>query len=245
MVSVIGTGEMAKAIVSGIRNLGEKIRVVGRDEEKLHEFNEEFGVEAAKLKSYNIQDQTVILCIKPSALKDVANQLQGEAKVLISILAGTPLRKLTIIPAKYYIRAMPNIGARKKASMTTLTGDEGGKERAIELFEELGKTLWVESERALDIATAIAGSGPAFLALVAEALVDGGVYAGLKREEALFLTQGLFESFSALKEEPALIKNQVMSPNGTTSRGYKALEDKAVRSAFMEAVIKAFERTQE
>jgi len=105
--------------------------------------------------------------------------------------------------------------------------------------------LWLESEAKLDAATAIGGSGPAFLALVAEALADGGVACGLSRDEAAALTTGLFRSYAALAHEhPAAVKDMVMSPAGTTAAGYGALEDRGVRGAFIEAVRKAYDRSR-
>lgn len=176
-------------------------------------------------------------------MEDVANQVSGKAELLISILAGTPISTLHKIPAQKYVRAMPNIAAIKQASITAMTGDKD--ERAIELIEKIGKVVWVESEKELDIATAIAGSGPAFLALVAEAMADGGVLCGLKRDIAYGLVSGLFQSYAAISEEhPALIKDKVMSPAGTTAAGYKALEENGVRNGFIQSIQKAFEKTK-
>ena len=243
MVAIIGYGSMAQAIVQGLIKHGIEVEVVGRNPQKLQDIAKKYETPTRALKNYDITGKTVILAIKPYALQDVANKLYGEADLLISILAGTKIDDLKIIKAKKYVRAMPNIAATKLASMTTLTGDK--EPRAAALFEKIGKTLWVENEKELDIATAIAGSGPAFLALVAEALADGGVFCGLKRDIAYELVDGLFKSYAALSEEhPVLIKDQVMSPAGTTAAGYKALEEKAVRSAFMEAVSRAYERTR-
>ena len=140
---------------------------------------------------------------------------------------------------------MPNIAAAHGASVTALTGDEGARRSAEELFGAIGETLWLNSEAKLDAATAIAGSGPAFLALVAEALADGGVACGLSRDEAAALTAGLFRSYAALADTPpAAIKDAVMSPAGTTAAGYGALEDRGVRGAFIEAVRRAYERSR-
>jgi len=99
----------------------------------------------------------------------------------------------------------------------------------------------------IDIATAVAGSGPAFLALVAEALSDGAVKEGLKREDANILVKGLFDGFAPLLEKthPALLKDAVMSPGGTTAAGYSALEESSVRDGFIKAITKAYEKAKE
>jgi pyrroline-5-carboxylate reductase len=146
------------------------------------------------------------------------------------------------IKAKHYIRTMPNVAASKQKSMTTITGDKEAQNEAIEIFSSIGRTLWVNTENQLDIATALAGSGPAFLALVAEALADGAVKAGLERSYSVELVRGLFEGVSSLLEDnhPAIIKDSVMSPGGTTAQGIAKLEEGAVRDAFIKAIEAAY-----
>ena len=137
---------------------------------------------------------------------------------------------------------MPNIAASVQKSTTTITGDKEGKTLAVNIFDELGKTIWVNTENQLDIATAIAGSGPAYLALIAEALADGGVKAGLERSHCMALVQGLFHGTASLldKNHPAMIKDSVMSPGGTTAAGYAKLEEAGVRDAMIKAVEAAY-----
>ena len=245
MIIIVGTGKMAEAIIAGLTQKGEKIIVVGRDEKKLHQLSSSYPILTAPLQNFSIAKSNAILAVKPHALKDVAQQLRGKANTIFSILAGTTIKELHTIPANYYIRAMPNIAAAKGASTTAITGDVQAKEMALQIFETIGKAIWVESEKELDIATAIAGSGPAFLALVAEAMIDGGVVCGMKREIAKEFVNGLFESFAALTDnDPAQIKNMVMSPAGTTAEGIRILEKRALRALFIEAVNAAFQKTQ-
>ena len=106
------------------------------------------------------------------------------------------------------------------------------------MFERIGSTLWVGTQKELDIATAIAGSGPAYLALVADALIDGGVALGLTRDDAKKLTVGLFDGFAnnLTESEPSQIKASVMSPGGTTAAAICHLEEKSTRSAFIRFV---------
>jgi len=247
-ITIIGPGKMALALAKGLEKEHE-LTIVGRDGEKLLHFAEQLSKHAktALLEKYDIDDQTVLLCVKPYALKDVSSHLRGKAKTLYSVLAGADIANLKkAIKAEKYIRAMPNLSAQFNSSMTTLTGDKTKKDEAKQLFSSIGQTLWVESEKELDIATAIAGSGPAYLALVAEALADGGVKEGLKRSDATKLVEGLFLGFSHLlkNNHPALIKDAVMSPGGTTAAGYGALEEKGVRDAFIKAVQKAYDKTK-
>ncbi len=242
---ILGSGKMARAIIEGARK-SHTITVVARDEKALSEIKKKYKVDIVNLKSFNIHGKNIILCIKPYALKSATLNLMGRANLVLSVLAGTKISTLKQnIKSNHYIRIMPNLAATFKKSMTTITGDEAYKEEAINICKTFGDTLWVGSEKELDIATAVAGSGPAFLALVAEALSDGAVKEGLKREDANLLVKGLFEGFYPLLKttHPALIKDGVMSPGGTTAAGYSALEEANVRSGFIKAITKAYERT--
>jgi len=122
-----------------------------------------------------------------------------------------------------------------------ITGDIERRDSAISLLSLIGDTFWVDSEKEIDIATAVAGSGPALLALVAEAMGDGLVREGMKRSDAMAITSSLFKGFHPLiaDSHPALIKDSVMSPAGTTARAYYALEDEGVRGAFIRAIEEA------
>ena len=191
---------------------------------------------------------TSIFCVKPYALQSVSVRLQGKASLLLSILAGTKLETLKRqIKANHYIRVMPNIAASVQKSMSTMTGDKEAKTIAMDIFNEIGKTIWVNTENQLDIATAIAGSGPAYLALIAESLADGGVKAGLERSHSMSLVQGLFAGVAELLDNthPAIIKDGVMSPGGTTAAGYAQLEEAGVRNAMIKAVEASFEKAIE
>jgi pyrroline-5-carboxylate reductase len=248
-LTFIGNGNMALSMARGLK---EKyaIEVVGRDVAKLDAFEEALGcsVKKAFLNNFDISGKTVLLCVKPYNIVEVGQQLRGEAKVLYSVLAGTSLNALSNnIKTEAVVRAMPNLAATVKKSMTTLTGDVDYKEDAIALFSAIGATRWLSSEKEIDIATALAGSGPAYLALIAEALTDGAVKQGLKRDDAMAIMRGLFSGFGELIQEvhPALLKDGVMSPGGTTAAGYGALEEGNVRASCMDAIAKAYARAKE
>jgi len=247
-ITFIGNGAMALALAKGLK-ADYDIEVAGRNPENLAKFEEALGATCKKtlLSECSIQDKTVIFCVKPANTESVGSKLQGRAKVLYSVLAGTSLETLkTYIDAVAYVRTMPNLAASVFKSMTTLTGDVTCKEDAIKIFGAIGSTLWVDTEKELDIATALAGSGPAYLALIAEALADGAVKQGLKRADAMTLMRGLFDGFGSLIQEihPALLKDGVMSPGGTTAQGYAALENGGVRDSCIKAVEAAFLKTR-
>ena len=240
-LTIIGAGAMAMAMADGLKDR-YRLEFVVRNPSKV---DSDYPIHL--LKEFNITNKNIILAVKPYALESVANNLIGEANSLYSILAGTSLEDLKkSIKAKSYIRAMPNVSARFKASTTVITGDISLKESAIEIFSYIGDTIWVDSQKEIDIATAIAGSGPALLALVSEAMMDGLVKEGLKRVDAIEITNSLFRGFAPLisSNHPAIIKDSVMSPAGTTASAYSALEEGAVRSSFIKAINRAFKVTQ-
>lgn len=249
LITFIGNGNMGLSIAQGLKN-SYAIEVVGRSKEKLDAFEKALGVEVKKhlMDGFDITNKTLMLCVKPANVQEVGAKLQGKAEVVYSVLAGTSLNKLKEhFNTNAVVRTMPNLAASVGKSMTTLTGNEAFKKEAQELLGAIGETLWLDSEKELDIATALAGSGPAYLALMAEALADGAVKQGLKREYAMATMRGLFGGFGELIQEihPALLKDAVMSPGGTTAAGYGALEDGGVRSACMDAIEKAYVKAKE
>lgn len=240
---------MALAIAKGLTET-YAIEVIGRSLEKLAIFENSLGIPLQKtlFDDATCEGKTLILCVKPANLIEVSRKLQGDAKALYSVLAGTSLDSLrAAISANGYVRAMPNLAAESGLSMTSLVGDITLRDEAIQLFSSIGMTLWLESEKELDIATALSGSGPAYLSLIAEALTDGAVREGLKRSDAMILMRGLFKGFGGLIQttHPALLKDGVMSPGGTTAAGYGALEDAGVRNGCMEAIRCAHKRAKE
>ncbi len=248
-ITFIGNGNMALSIAKGLKE-DYTIEVVGRSQEKLDKFEQNLGIKIEKslMDGFSLEGKTVMFCVKPANVEEIATRVSGKAKVIYSVLAGTTVQKLkTNLNPEAVVRCMPNLAAQVGLSMTTLTGDENYRTEAEELLSAIGATLWLSSEKELDIATALAGSGPAYLTLIAEALTDGAVKQGMKRADAMETMRGLFGGFGALiqSEHPALLKDAVMSPGGTTAAGYSALENGNVRASCMNAIEKAYEKAQE
>ena len=245
-ITIIGAGTMGMAMAYGLKDRYQ-IEFVERDMSKQEEIKREFNTNISSPENFDITDKNILLAVKPSILKIVGTQLQGEADTLYSVLAGSTIDALkNSIDAKNYIRVMPNISAKFGASTSIITGDTERKADAKAIFSSIGDTFWVDSEKEIDIATAVAGSGPALLALVAEAMMDGLVKEGMKRADAIGITNSLFKGFAPLisSAHPAIVKDSVMSPAGTTAAAYSALEEGAVRSSFIKAVGEAFKITQ-
>ena len=245
-ITIIGAGAMGMAIAYGLKDR-YKLEFVEPDSSKQEKLKKEFDALVYSPESFNITGRTIILAVKPYALEGVGQQLRGRAKTIYSVLAGSTIEELiSHIESDNFVRIMPNISAKFGASTSIITGDVEKKEEAEAIFSAIGDTFWVNSEKEIDIATAIAGSGPALLTLVAEAMMDGLVGEGMKRPDAIGITNSLFKGFAPLiaSNHPALIKDSVMSPGGTTAAAYAALEEGAVRSAFIKAVGEAFKVTQ-
>ena len=243
-ILLIGAGNMGGAMLEGL--VDYDVTVVENNQARVELLKKKFPKMTFLSKIPNLEGYVVILAIKPQSLSFL--DTKGKAEALISILAGTPLKRLeSYILAKAYIRAMPNIAALKKKSVTSVTGDESFKEEALKILSSIGKAIWLDSEKQLDIATGIGGSAPAWMAMVAEALADGAVNLGLPRDKSYEYVASLFDGMGALLEDehPALLKDKVMSPGGTTAAGYALLEEYRTRSAFIEAMKACYERSQE
>lgn len=240
---LIGAGNMGGAMLKGLSSYD--ITVVEAYEKRAQELQELYPSITVVNEIPLIDDFIVILAIKPQSLEHL--ELKGFAKGLISILAGVTLSKLkSKIDAKAYVRAMPNMAAMVQKSATSLCGDEELKEEALEVLSSIGECFWLESENELDIATAIAGSAPAWVALVAEALSDGAVKLGLKRELSYKYVAQLFSGVGEVlkTEHPALLKDKVTSPNGTTIAGIAKLEEGGVRDSFIKATEAAYKKAK-
>jgi pyrroline-5-carboxylate reductase len=249
-LTIIGNGNIAFALAQGLSKK-YKLEILGRNIEKLREFQKKIDSQNLTINilgKTSLKDKIVILAVKPNNLKEIATKIKEETKIIYSVLAGVKIEDLRkSIKSQFYIRAMPNLSAIYQKSITSLTGDIEIKNSAIELFSNIGETIWLNSEDEVDIATAIAGSGPAFLSLIAEALTDGGVFAGLKRGDSEKIVQGLFNGFPYLlnNEKPSLIKDKVMSPKGTTAYGYKTLEEGKVRATLIKTIENSYKRALE
>ena len=201
--------------------------------------------------------EVVLLAVKPQIFTAVASSLkintQGNIPLILSILAGVTLEKLgQKFPQLPIVRVMPNTPALVGEGMSAIAPNhlvsEIQLQTAVSLFEAIGAVIQV-AEYMMDAVTGLSGSGPAFVALMIEALADGGVASGLPRNIASQLAvQTVLGTAQLVKQEnlhPALLKDQVTSPGGTTIAGVAQLEEKGFRSAVISAVKAAYQRSQE
>lgn len=234
-VYILGNGVMASAIADGLEGIFE-IAIVGRNYEKLKEFNNRFEIQTYN-QSYDITDKNIILAFKPYALESVSKILKGKAKSCISVLARTYLKDLDCINSDEKLCCIPNIAAKFKMSTTPYISTNNAH-ISKKIISGFGQIFEMENEKMLNTAGVISGCVPAYLAVVAESLSNAGVKQGLFNKTSLKIVSSVFASFSKLiqSNHPAILKEQICSPAGTTIKGIKKLEDFKIRSAFFEAV---------
>ncbi len=229
---------MAVSIIEGLYSSFD-ITVVGRNSEKLKELSSKYKINTKTItQKFDITNLNVLIAIKPYAIKFLSN-FTGKAKNIYSILAGVKIETIKKnINSISYIRVMPNVSAFYGSSITAIYGDGVDKKICENIFSSIGDIIWLDKESDIDIATVIASSAVAYLAMIAEALEDGGVNEGISRDKSNALIKGLFKSFAPLIEnkKASEIKDMVMSPNGTTAKGYAILEKRALRGSIIEAI---------
>lgn len=195
--------------------------------------------------------ECVLLAVKPQSFRGLAPLLAHAGGSYISLMAGISLATLgDRLGSRRLARAMPNLGARVGLSSTALAWTHEATQAdvtlATKLFEAIG-SVSVLPENLFDAFTGLAGSGPAFAAVVAEALADGGVRVGLQRRESRELAREVLLATAMLLEEdtPAALKDEVASPGGTAIAGVMALEQHGLRYSIMQAVEQAALRAAE
>jgi pyrroline-5-carboxylate reductase len=269
-LGVIGFGRMAQALVLPLIEAGlidpARLRAAVASEasaERLRQAHQ-LAVGTDPLQAW--QAPVVLLAVKPQQLDAVAEVVAAAGTVaaaaavepspprlLISVLAGVTLARLQrLFPGCRCVRAVPNTPCLVRAGLTGLSWGEGlsaGQQEWVRsLFARVGEVL-VLPEPQLDAFLALTSSGPAFVALVAEAMADGAVASGLPRPLAQHLAHRTLAGTAALLQErelhPGQLKDMVTSPAGTTIAGLRQLERAGLRSALIEAVVAAAERSRE
>lgn len=235
-VVIVGAGNMGLAMAQGLKSSGFNITLAGRASPKLQSLSSEFETEIIG-DNYDINDKNIILAIKPNALKWFSNVIIGKANLIISVLARTSLDQIQTLNSTAHAICLPNIAAKDRASINPYMAN-AQIEQIEHILNGFGTAVKFDSKAEFDAASIISGCAPAYLAVIAEAISNAAVRSGLKLSDAKAMTSGLFTSFSTLIKDthPALIKDNICSPAGTTIEGICELEKAGVRSAFIEAI---------
>jgi pyrroline-5-carboxylate reductase len=261
-LTVLGAGKMGEALVAGLLASGwrtpEQITVTARRRHRLEEIHERLGVSGTYDNAVAVQGaEVVVLAVKPqdieNLLADVADVLTPDQTVL-SVVAAIDTRFIEerLKAPVPIVRAMPNTPSIVHEGMAGIAaGTYAGEQHlaiARDVLEHVGRVV-VVPETYLDAVTAISGSGPAYFALLAEAMIEAGILLGLSREISTELVvQTMLGSAKLLRDEhmhPVELREMVTSPGGTTIRAIRVLEQMGVRAAFLNAIQAAMERAQE
>lgn len=227
---------MGLAIAKGLKSAGFDISLAGRPSHRLQSLASEFEIEIID-NSYDINEKNIILAIKPNALDWFASVAKGRSNLIISVLARTSLEQIQKLNSASHAICLPNIAAKDQASINPYMAS-GKTEQIEKILNGFGKGVKFDSKAEFDAASIISGCAPAYLALIAEAISNAAVRSGLKNSDASAMTSGLFASFATLIKDthPALIKDSICSPAGTTIEGICELEKAGVRNALIQAV---------
>lgn len=256
-IGFIGGGNMAEAIIKGMHAHGmKKIMVSEPREVRRHYLNHHYGLETTDSNNNVVKSCDIIfLAVKPQTMQAVIDEISPditEDKTIVSIAAGITLEYLTSrLKTKKIIRAMPNTPALVQESMSVLSLCECFSDRDIstvrEIFMSIGNVMMLP-EKQMDAVTALSGSGPAFLALFIEAMVEGGIKAGLSKDDAFALAIQTVSGTLKLLEtgmSPSRLREMVTSPGGTTAAGLKIFEKKSLSEIVIAAIEAAKKRAEE
>jgi len=260
-LAIIGAGVMAESMIAGLlaRQMIAPERIIASHprEDRRAGLEERFGIRTVESNVDAAREaELVLLSIKPQVLAAVMKQLKGtlrEDQVVISILAGAPIRSLRRgLDHRAIVRVMPNTPAQVGEGMAVwcctdaVSGDAQAKVRAA--LGALGEELQVDTEKYVDMATALSGTGPTYVFLMMEALIDAGVHMGFPRriaEQIVLQTVGGSVSFARSSgKHLAELRNMVTSPGGTSAEAIYQMEKGGLRTVLSKSVYAAYQRTQ-
>jgi len=255
MIAVIGGGVIGEAVAKNLVSSGYKVIVSEKMAERVKEL-EKMGLNVTmNNKMAARQADTIILCVKPKNVKEVLEEIREEIKdkIVISVAAAITLNFLKkVAPEAKFIRVMPNLAIIVREAFTAYCASpelsEEDLEKSVKLLERFGEVREVD-EKYMDAITALSGCAPAYLSLIAEAMMYAGLEAGLERDLALAIAAQTMIGTGKLILEghktPSQIRDMVTTPGGVTIEGLFELEKIPIRHAFMSAVKSATKKSHE
>jgi pyrroline-5-carboxylate reductase len=253
----IGTGVMGEALLRGMRDHLDphvSISIVERDDQRADHMVREYQVSRLSLAEALAQPATIIIAVKPQHVDELLPELRAAqpGSLLISIVAGvSSSRFMSVLTDVECVRAMPNTPARIHRGITGLSTQgvaQGSSQWAAHLLESVGAVVHIP-EAAMDALTAVSGSGPAYVFLLAEAMIDGATHLGLSKQEAQELVVstllGAAHLLADSGEDPAELRRQVTSPGGTTQAAIGVLQERGFVESMVAAMRAAHDRSVE
>jgi pyrroline-5-carboxylate reductase len=261
-IAVIGAGTMGEALIKGLlrEELIDPAKIVASDpwDERRVYLKEKYGIRTVLDNAEAAQGiEIVFLSVKPQVMSEVLEDLRDVLRpdtLIFSIAAGVPLKKIRQgAGVESVIRAMPNTPAQIGQGITVWTATQavtaGQREQALTILKALGDEVYVDDEHYLDMATALSGTGPAYIYIFMEAMVDAGVHLGFSRHVAEKLVfQTVIGSANYARQSNlhlAALRNQVTSPGGTTAEALYHLDKGGFRTVLSRAIWAAFVRSHE
>jgi pyrroline-5-carboxylate reductase len=260
-LSFIGSGVMAEAMISGILSEGLTAagHIIASDprQERGEELASRYGVKATTANREAVKAaQIVVLSVKPQVLPAVLQELQGAVTpkgVVLSIVAGARIGVMAAgLDHQAIVRAMPNTPAQIGEGMSVWTAtaavSEEQRQQVQSILRALGEEIYLEDEEYLDMATALSGTGPAYVFLFMEAMIDAGVHLGFSRRIAqqlvLQTVRGSVDFARQSVAHPAELRNMVTSPGGTSAEALYQLEKGGFRTVLSRAIWAAYQKSQ-
>jgi pyrroline-5-carboxylate reductase len=260
MIVILGAGKMGEALLSGLLRAGQvpsSVVAIERHEGRAAQIAAAHGISVVADAEIVKRAETLVVAVKPQdmadALAEVSPQV-GADQLVISIAAGitTAFIEQRLPAGVPVVRVMPNTPALVAEAMSVISAGTHASDkhlaRAKELFLAVGKVAIIpESQQ--DAATALSGSGPAYVYYLVESMVDAGILLGMPRQTALELvSQAVYGAATMLRESgehPVILREAVTSPAGTTIAAIRELENHRVRAAFLTAIEAARDRGRE
>lgn len=260
MIAILGAGKMGEALLSGMLRAGvapSEVIAAARREDRARELTQAYGIEVVSADEATQRADTLVITVKPQDMPALLDEITDKVKadqLLVSAAAGITTRfiesRLAVDAA--VVRVMSNTPVLVDEAMSVISAGRFATEQHLRRTEELlrpvGKVLRIpESQQ--DAATALSGSGPAYVYFLVESMVDAGILLGMPRATALeMVKQAVYGAATMLRESgehPVILREAVTSPGGTTINAIRELERHGVRAAFLAAIEAARDRGRE
>jgi len=262
-VGFLGAGAIAEALIRGMLDAGivrpQQVLVSNRsDRERLADLNRRYGVRTAGSKGYVVDVcQVLVVACKPKDVAGLLAEVGGrfrKGQIILSLAAGiaTSFIEERVPDGVMVVRAMPNTSCQVGESATAICAGRAATPEAMGLVTEMlasvGQVYTVPEEQ-MDAVTGLSGSGPAYVYYIVEAMIEAGEAVGLAPDVARALTlqtlKGAALTLAATGADPAVLREQVTSPGGTTAAGLQVLREAGFAQALVRAIVRATERSRE
>lgn len=257
MIGFIGTGNMGGALLTAVAKSGEPVSMSDASKDRVDRLCRETGGSASDNITLAEKAELLFLGVKPQTLPALLSEIapvlnkRTDDFAVVSMAAGISIERIKEMCGNKdlpIIRIMPNLPVSVGSGAVLYHAEKEVSEKSLSLFlrvMEAAGSLYPMEERLIDAGSAITGCGPAFVALMIDAMADGAVSCGIPRKDALKLAEAMTMGTAKLlleqEKQPGVLKDEVCSPGGTTICGVRELEKGGIRKAFFEAVVASYE----